>query len=222
MSSKYRVKVYRNEWRSCEEARLEISVGQDYHEGEKLAALTEWVSRHFKAASVNLCDTLQRYNHQFNGFGGSEALKAALHEGDLWLQRNASIISRLPNLKITRWEDWKKDTDWLTALETTLELKRIDRDFAKIIEDQIEEFWQRKTKKQCLDKSLKEEFSRSSRLYILEEIAVTMVMSRNKVADIYPGSFLGAFDYLRKKRLPAPHSMTTVGFGKREKTPEFA
>ena len=52
---------------------------------------------------------------------------------------------------------------------------------------------------------------------MLEEIAVGVVMAKDKtVADIYPGTILEALDYFRDASLPAPISMTTIGFAKRE------
>ena len=40
---------------------LHISVGQEYHEGEKLIATMDLINETFRSCTIMLCDTLQRH-----------------------------------------------------------------------------------------------------------------------------------------------------------------
>ena len=62
----YAVKVKNGAgWNAFDTARLQISVGQPYHEGDKLAATADWVRHRFGRVIVCVNDTLQRFNHAF-------------------------------------------------------------------------------------------------------------------------------------------------------------
>lgn len=217
MSMNYKIKIMRNEWHGYDAARLEISVGQPYHEGEKFSALTGWIQRHFDSATVNVCDSLQRHNLRLIGLSPFNALNKAIDLGDEWIERNKQALSILPNLKIIRWDDWKKEKEWDDGLEASLHAYRHDPNFSKLIDSKALEFWNRRSKRDNLSETLKDDFLSSSRNYMLEEVAVGVVMAKDKsVADIYPGTILPAFDYFRDVGLPAPVSMTTIGFSKRK------
>jgi len=45
-------------WRDYDTARLEISVGQPYHEGAKFEATVDWVKHRFSHSIVSVNDTL--------------------------------------------------------------------------------------------------------------------------------------------------------------------
>ena len=60
--SKYKVRVRGDiPWRGEKRCFMEISVGQEYHEGEKLLATVRWVSKHFPQAHIVMGDTLHRH-----------------------------------------------------------------------------------------------------------------------------------------------------------------
>lgn len=184
----YRVKTKNPQWRGYDTARLNISVGQPYHEGEKLHATTGWIRGRFNACVLNVCDTLQRHN-----MGGDA--HAARVQGDAWLERNGADLSTLPQLKITRWDDWTSQTDYIRSLDTVMRLYAEDSTFREAVEEAV-----------------RPESPEASRRYILEETAVGMVMARDRVADIYPGSFLPLWDVLKGRNLPVLQSMTRLNF----------
>lgn len=217
MLTRYKIRTMRNEWHGYNAARLEISVGQPYHEGEKFLTLADWVQRHFKSATVNVCDSLQRHNLRLTGLSPFNALVKSMELGDEWIKRNGRALAILPALKIVRWDEWKKEKEWDEGLEASIYAYRHDPNFSKLIDTKAIDFWERRSERDNLPASLKENFLTSSKNYMLEEIAVGVVMAKDKtVADIYPGTILQAFDYFRDAGLPAPISMTTVGFAKRK------
>jgi hypothetical protein len=96
-------------WRAFSRLRLMISVGKEYHEGKKLAAVVSWINRnpgiHDVHISVN--DLLQRHNYMAAGMSEREAHQAALDEGALWMARNAETLAAIkPGTFFTQWDDW--------------------------------------------------------------------------------------------------------------------
>lgn len=218
MSSMYRIKVMRNERQGFDHARMQISIGQEYHEGEKLKAVTVWASRHFKRVSVNLCDELQRYNMVKPGIAPDSLTSQAIALGDDWLQRNGDVIKTLPKLKITRWNDWKQDTAYDRAVKMTALLYKNDDGFKTLIDLKAHYIWEKKNNNRAFQDEIKTHFITASTAYMLEEVAVTQVMSTPDIAEIYPGSFLPAFDYMRNSGLNTPKSMTSLGFARRKQS----
>src|SRR4051794_14707125 len=96
-------------WRSFARVRLMVSVGQEYHEGRKLAATVDWINRNpgIGAVHVSVNDYLQRHNALALGVPPAEAGRRALAEGSLWIARNADTLAEIrAPVEITRWQDW--------------------------------------------------------------------------------------------------------------------
>ncbi|MSP53366.1 MAG: hypothetical protein EXR81_03835 [Gammaproteobacteria bacterium] len=86
---------------------LTISVGQEYHEGEKFAATVELIRSSFQSCTLVVCDTLQHYTMALNtGLSLDLLYQLAEKEGDLWLERNKEYIKRLMPIRISRWNEW--------------------------------------------------------------------------------------------------------------------
>lgn len=88
---------------------LHVSVGQEYHEGEKLLATLDLVNENFHTCHLVLCDTLQRHSLRIQNptLSHQEAYKKALALGDEWLERNEAAYQYLSiNWQLTRWDDW--------------------------------------------------------------------------------------------------------------------
>lgn len=215
MSSKYKIRITQNELNGYAKARLQISVGQPYHEDNKFLATALWVAENFSNVSINLCDTLQRHNLIYHGYSPFQAYDKALSDGKEWLQRNGEALIAIPNLKITHWEDWKKGSGWNTALQDTKSLHETDRTFFDLVEKSAEEFWRRRQGKDGYPEERKADFFKASRDYILEEIAVSMLMSEKDIAEIYPGTFPLPLYYLRDNGISSPASMTSIAFLKK-------
>ena len=100
-----------NQWREHKNARLQISVGQESHEGEKFKSTIEWTKNRFTKrtkSKVYICinDSLQRWNYVFAGMSHKQAAEKAIALGDEWIERNSNIYNQIPNAQFTRWESW--------------------------------------------------------------------------------------------------------------------
>lgn len=216
MSSHYKIRITKKECDNYRSARLQISVGQQYHEGGKFLATTEWLAAApFETISINLCDTLQRHNLMYHGYSPFAAFDKALQNGKEWLERNKAALQLIPDAKITHWETWKKNPDWDQAQSKTSYLYENDQIFCDLVEKSVEEFWKRRQGKDGYTEDRKDDFFLASRNYILEEIAVSMIMSQPDIAEIYPGTFPLPLYHLRDIGISAPSSMTTIAFMKR-------
>ena len=215
MSSMYKVTASRNERKDIQTARLNISVGQPYHEGEKFLSLCEWVSRHFNKCVVNMCDSLQRHNLEAMNISSKQAHSMALANGDAWIERNRNAIESLPNVSIVRWDDWRKGAYWDYAVERANHLYEGDLDFRDIVDGTAQKFI---SKRDFNSQAELENATLYSKRYIMEEVAFALVSSFDDVADIYPGTYLPAFDYMRDNGIPAPQSMTSVSFKRKKQT----
>ena len=212
-TNKYKVKVLQQAWRGYDTARLDISVGQPYHEGDKLLALTQWVTERFNAVSVNVCDTLQRFNFELSGLSPDRSYVKAYKQGDEWLQRAAPMINALPQVSVTRWDQWLQDPAYEVALQRSVYLYHHHFGLQHAVNAQIDELWQRKQRRASDHEHIDcEKFKALSIKYLLEEIAVGILMAKECTADIYPGSYLKIWGALAKAGEPTLQSMTRVDF----------
>ncbi|MEH6372917.1 tRNA-dependent cyclodipeptide synthase [Streptomyces sp. KLMMK] len=90
-------------------AVLLVSVGQRYHEGDKLRATVELIQRsEFQQLTIAVADTLQRTNYL--GFSRQDAYDRALRAGDEWLQRNEETLAGLSAISdVLRWDEALRD-----------------------------------------------------------------------------------------------------------------
>ena len=206
----YAVKVKNGAgWRDYDTARLQISVGQPYHEGDKLAATLDWVSHRFKHVIICVNDTLQSSNYRFEeGLSSREAFIKASDAGSNWLVRNRHLIERLPSVEIHRWEDWKISPDFARSMHRTIWMYKNNREFHEAVTGDIEGRWQRRTRNSASNDSSRQgsrhcakygakyaaryaEFNKFSRQYLLEETAIfAMMYNQDRAVDVYPGSSL--------------------------------
>lgn len=176
------------DWESQKLLRLEISVGQAYHEREKFACTVDWASHRFDKCVVLVNDTLQRFNLMFEtGMNNAEAHQRTWREGSEWIERNLSAITRLPDYEIIRWDAWKRSQGYFTDLSKVRAMYRKDKRFKGSIDQAIETIWQRKS----LPEAQRQRFFDLSRDYLLEETAV-LNMAYKTLGGIsaYPGSFM--------------------------------
>lgn len=175
----YAVKVKNGAgWQEFDTARLQISVGQPYHEGDKFEATVKWASLRFKKVIVCVNDTLQRFNLIAEGYSEQEAQRITSDLGREWIERNISLLRSLPNVEIKRWDTWKND-DYEEVKHQIDELYRENIEFQVAVDTDITGFTKRNDSKPEL-----------CREYLLEETAVFSKMFRERAVDIYPGSVL--------------------------------
>ena len=197
----YKVRARGNaDWRAFDTVRMEISVGQPYHEGAKLEAALEWAGKNFRRTVLIIGDLPQRYNLMFEaGLSATDAAAKAKRMGDLWLQRNALTLARWPDFEITRWEDWKRHPDYLN---TRWQVGRLYRDNERFRASMIDALTA-KFKRGGYDPDRFEEFKKLSTNYLLEESAVfAIAYNELRGISVYPGSFLEMWDMFVGREVP--------------------
>ncbi len=180
-------------WRRFDIARLQISVGQPYHEGAKLVATIDWVRSRFKHVIVCVNDTLQRYNLRLEqGLPDQIAATVTRKAGDDWLTRNGDFFKILPSYKIYRWDDWREQPNFAQKLAEIQCLYDTHADMRDLIAKDIALFWSRRAMRLGVDENFRRAtYEKLSTAYLLEETAAFFMMfEQHRAADIYPGSAL--------------------------------
>ena len=177
-------------WHSYDTARLQISVGMPYHEGDKFKATIDWAKYRFKKVVICVNDTLQRYNLMLSPHvSEQEAFFRSMEAGRLWIERNITAIAELPNLGIYRWEEWRQRDEYSQNYDRICNLYAKNETFRLAVETNIDEFWARKLIAGAVSQELFERFQSLSRRYLLEETAVfSMMFEEDYAVDVYPGT----------------------------------
>lgn len=183
-------------WRDFDTVHIQVSVGQPYHEGEKLRATLEWAAARFKCVRIWVNDTLQRHTMMYeHGYDADEARTAARQAGQEWLERNAALLAAVPQLEILRWDSMLNDTDFRYMHFLTAQFYKNNAEFRESLDASILNIWSRRYGTVTVAGQAESEdeafhrFAGFSRAYLLEEIAVfSMVSHREKAIDVYPGS----------------------------------
>lgn len=185
-------------WDNFRTARLLISVGQPYHEGDKFKATVEWCRKNFDQVQVLVGDTLQRYASMLEtDLDAGTAFDNSRKEGDLWLERNFSVLNSLPGLEIKRWENWRLDESYKPRLLKIMASYDENSAFRKAIDEAVVAYCSRKNRLQTLqDTTKRKKILDLSYQYVFEEIAIyTLIAERERAVDIYPGSCLAVMSY---------------------------
>lgn len=190
----YSVKVKTgSDWQEYKTCRLQISVGQPYHEGTKFEATINWVRERFDNVIICVNDTLQRHNTLFLE-GGNEAdiSKEWSRQGDVWISQHMHLFSTIENCTIRKWDDWRDREEYPSVRQQVDRFYESNDLFYKSINANIQNFWDRNADRfedhPTLDFT---KFSRHSLTYLLEETAVfSMMFKEIEAVDIYPGTVL--------------------------------
>lgn len=203
----YAVKVKNGAgWRSYDTARLQISVGMPYHEGEKFEATIAWARERFSRVIVCVNDTLQR----FNMTDVADPYSLSFRQGREWVLRNMRCLETLPSFSLHHWEEWKALPDYAAQYARVLYLYDSDPAFRAAVDSNVADHWQRR-KNPGGDFTA---FHYASTQYLLEETAVFSLMYRQRAADVYPGTILIPAHYLKEKIVPG----LSEGFGQTHHT----
>ena len=190
----YAVKVKNGAgWRDFDVARFQISVGQPYHEGEKLRSTLDWADHRFNSLVVCVNDTLQRFNYMFeDGMSEDEAFNHSLKLGYQWIERNRPLLESLENVSCYRWEDWRKHQSYQASYDQVLSLYANNKEFREAIDQNVMDFWNRRQSRGGLSDHYRfDRFHIHSRDYLLEETAAfSLMFEEQEAADIYPGTLL--------------------------------
>ncbi len=175
------------EWRDHHTVRLEISVGQSYHEGSKLEAALQWAHKNFENVYILLGDSIQHYNLMFElGLSKDEAFTQAIKAGDEWLARHAAALNNFKPT-ITRWGDWKAAPSYFSVKRSIDKLYEQNHEFSEAVRDAfIGKFVRNDYPEERFDL-----FQQLSVEYLLEETAIFAV-AYEQLGGIsaYPGTYL--------------------------------
>lgn len=174
------------DWKSFDTVRLPISVGQLYHEGDKLEATADWARNNFEKRTIILGDAPQRYNLMFkHGYSEERAQETAVKAGSEWIERNQPYLN---GIRITRWDEWKESSSYPAVRKQIQELYATNTDFHNALREAATDLWLRRYAKEPYDKNL---FFSLSEEYLIEETSVFAV-AYDTLGGIsaYPGDFL--------------------------------
>lgn len=180
-------------WQQYSTARLQISVGQEYHEGAKFKATIEWAKHRFDKVVICVNDTLQRYNYMHKeGVSEVEAYAQSEVAGREWVERNINAIRSLPSCEIIRWNNWLDHPNFNDEHKFINDLYDNDEELRSLINADVLAFWRRKQIREGMSTYADfESFKRFSTEYLLEETAAFFLMfKKEKAVDIYPGTVL--------------------------------
>jgi tRNA-dependent cyclodipeptide synthase len=180
-------------WGDFKVARLPISVGKEYHEGEMFEATVKWCAARFDHVQVCVSDTAQRYNLAFEqGLDAETAFTKSLKAGDEWITRNKPLLDLLPSYNMTRWEEWRTRPDFATRLQQMENSYAVNTDFRDSIDTTVMDVWTRKSSALGpTPLSYRQNFLDMSHRYIMEELVVYSMRFENLSAiDVYPGTDL--------------------------------
>lgn len=167
------------DWRTADACHLLISVGQDYHEGEKLRALVGWVNERFTSCHVTVADTLYRHN-----LTRPDAHQVTARRGCEWIWRNRPILSGLAMpLVLRRWGDWLAHPGYLAARASVDGFLEAEPRFGALVDEHVREVLGRVRARGG------EGRADGFREFLVEELAcMELFTPLLPAAEVYPGS----------------------------------
>ena len=167
-------------------AMLLVSVGQSYHEGDKLEAAMALINRYsLSTCDIVLADTLQHYNFTMQ-WDRQKAFTYTRSEGDQWLQRNTRALQALQShSKIIRWETLLSLPGYKDYQQAVRMLYESNRVYQQAIDDNVARYLQRKV---GYAKQLLVQARQYCLAYLLEELPAIMPLAAQLGYDkiIYP------------------------------------
>lgn len=152
---------------------LPISVGQPYHEGEKLLATINLINKSQLAhCSVVVADSLQKHNF----ISDQSPYETSMLLGDNWLQRNKNILDTLsiPH-QIIRWDLWLQHTEYPKYRYALEREYNSNPNYRHAFDESINQFIQRKVaSNEEIDHISQKKIFNSGLQYFLEECAVAV------------------------------------------------
>lgn len=216
----YKIKVKEGAaWRFFDACRLQISVGQEKHEGKKFDATIDWASQRFQKIVVCVNDTLQRFGLMADfGLSESEAREQALQAGNRWIGQVLALhLDKNP--EIIRWDHWLRHPDYSLMRKKMDDLYGKNRVFRDAVESEIDVFMKRREQEGRVVGKVHRDLSRQ---YLLEEISVLPLMfNQQRAADVYPGTSLLPLRLAQEGKIEgycqtADVVFTRIGFARNE------
>lgn len=181
---------------------LLISVGQNYHEGEKLEATINFINERFKCCKIMVNDTLQRHTLSFvNSVDSKKAYNHSLELGKQWIDRNSKICKTLQiPYEIYQWSDWLNHPKFDLYKSEVDKVHLLDNDFIRMIHKSSAEFLERCRNK--IDCNYDYAYQKCIE-YLKEEIAVMFGIWKEYNYDfiLYPGKMIDVLNFYREKNV---------------------
>lgn len=180
---------------------LAISVGQPYHEGERLRAAIDYINENFAQCTIALGDTLQRHNIE-PSLAETETYQLALKAGDDWLERNTHYIQALTiPYKIDRWDTWLNTADYRASHALVYAAYENDSNFRAGFHKTIDQFVNRLRNRNDLNEQKLREVAQNSLAFLLEESTIIMLLWQREGYNYiaYPGAMIDALAVTYKK-----------------------
>ena len=185
---------------------LPISVGQAYHEGDKLIATIELLNNRFSSCDIIVADTLQRKNLDIKDINDLENLDE-FKNGSSWIERNKKSFFefKIP-YTIIRWNECLSNPEFSKKLNELKILYESDISYRECLENDISQLLQRKKDSDFLEQD-KNKQKKISISYFLEETAVFLSYFLDKKYDIvlYPSNIPSSLAYVREKFIKPFH-----------------
>lgn len=173
---------------------LGVSVGQMYHEGEKLEASLNLINANFAQCTIVVCDTLQRHTLLDDSLSAEEKYAVAKEKGGAWLERNYQRIAKLTiPYQIKRWDNWLQQPRYyidLALVKAALQHEpKIKHGFAKTVDIFVNRLLKRDANIDVM------QARENSMNYLLEEATIAMLMWQQEAFNYiaYPGEISSAF-----------------------------
>jgi tRNA-dependent cyclodipeptide synthase len=194
----YKVRVKNGaEWRTFDSCRLQVSVGNPKHEGEKFSATLNWALERFSSVTVCVNDTLQRFNlTRDKKLPASLARAESQQLGDQWILNNMAPAK--PQIKLCRWDEWLNTHTYAGyyQLFNTL-FESTNTVFRSSIDEEISFFASRR------GVSVDNDYYELCRQFLIEESAVFATMiAHQEAVDIYPGTTLLPLRLIQSGQIP--------------------
>lgn len=166
--------------------RMEISVGQPYHEGTRFSLAMEWAKNNHDQTIIFLADTQQRYNiAYFENKSEEDALDISYQRGQEWVTRNKDVIVDTPTVS---WNYFLNHPEFLNAKQAVHQLLQDNTKFKENLEHSAYDFCRRSN----IPDSDKAQFIHMSKEYLIEEVAgLSINYQEYPGISAYPGSFSG-------------------------------
>lgn len=173
-----------------------ISVGQTYHEAEKLLATVKLINKSsFSQCDIVVADSLQRYNY-YHVMPEDKSYSYAQSIGDSWIARNKEILDKLEApFEIIRWDSQVNHPNYKYFKKIICSAYETDQIFKQSVESTIDRFIERQSaKSQSQTWKLKENSIR----YIMEELPVLVPLWHSLGYDyvVYPQKMTSATSYI--------------------------
>ena len=208
---------------------ISVGLGLKVCEGSEFLGTLKLINASFRSFTILLDDSIQRYNMRILSDLSDEALRnQAIREGDLWLQRNKSIIDLVSvPYNIVRWDDWANHPSYLEHNKIVEALYQSDEWYRAAFEDTIEEFLSRFQKNIASDDAKIKKFDydyayQSCLLYLKEECSVMCLWAQALYDfEVYPTgrnkAMMATYEKIIKPNFPDHLKSVSLHFRKYKK-----